>query len=46
MCERIYFTGSGSVSEDERSFSIGVLERGDQGWRRREEPVLRGAATG
>jgi len=42
MCERIYFTGSRSASGDERSFSIGVLERGDRGWRRREEPVLRG----
>lgn len=42
ICERIYFTGSQSVSEEERSFSIGVLERSGQGWRRREEPVLQG----
>jgi hypothetical protein len=42
-CERIYYTGSQAAPDGERLFSIGVLERNGEVWRRREEPVLRGS---
>ncbi len=41
-CERLYYTGSKAAAAEERSFSIGVLERSGEVWRRREDPVLRG----
>lgn len=37
--ERIYYTANRRVSEEERLFSIGVLERSRGHWRRREELV-------
>lgn len=41
--ERIYYTGSrGGSSVEERLFSIGVLEKTDSVWVRRDEPVLTG----
>lgn len=42
VSERIYYTANRCVSEGERLFSIGVLEREADAWCRREELVWRG----
>lgn len=37
--ERIYYTGSSGATHDDRNFSIGVMEKTESGWTRREDPV-------
>ncbi len=42
--ERIYYTGSSGGVDigDHRNFSIGVMEKTESGWARREDPVIVG----